>query len=741
MIQTNTKKKKRIVIAAKNTKESDNKEKEIGIDDNLNDGILTDKELRSIFNAKCQDFRIKGDDKLYQRFKYFQSKKLLIKTFDMESCSIGPLAAEAICKILPNHSNYKVLNLGGNSLYNEGAVSIAKFLAHNKSIISVDISSCMITDIGAAAIFRALFVNRSVIVLNIGSTTCVSRNSIGNVALEELKYMLIENNILSELNLSMSEICCDTMLPLSIGLSQNHFLQSLNLANNHIRSKGANQIINALMDSNISELNLSFNHIDDNIAPQMKAFLSKNLNITKIDLSGNNLTSRFMIAIASPLSKTMLTDLNVSRNPIGGKGLSAIGPSLAINKYLKILNVSGCQIDSKGFNDFCLDIIKNIGITYLNVSQNPLLDEGVSTLVEVIKVHPSLRELDLELTELTDVGAIPLFEVIPLCKTLEKLSFKNNLVHDGLKVQKYLSSAPHIQTCNLEYNDIDYKLVLAINRTLEINNHLHKENEHKKFLEKVRYHHDTSAQLLDMRADIFEEKEYIDILRKNLANAQLECETAEESKNKKIHDLEVQLDQILNDSSNYQTELRNQYEILRTQTSSVNNEVVSMQNRLKQKTEMFQMRCKDLNVVENKIIDQQQKNNSEMIDINERLDDAKRKYLDIKMMFLAAYNEAKNTNHVSSLARKSQKQGPAPALEEGEGENESDEKDVEEKVIKKKKKKKVEKNTKKKNEATGTDDKPTKSEDEKNKSSNKKKKKSEKSSKSGQSQNTKKSSV
>ena len=127
----------------------------------------------------------------------------------MESSSIGPLAAEAICKVLPNHLNFKVLNLSGNSLYNEGALSFAKFLAHNKSIISVDLSSCRISDIGAAAIFRALYINKTVIVLNIGSTTCVSRNSIGSIALEELKCMLMENNVLSELNLSMSEICCD----------------------------------------------------------------------------------------------------------------------------------------------------------------------------------------------------------------------------------------------------------------------------------------------------------------------------------------------------------------------------------------------------------------------------------------------------------------------------------------------------------------------------------------------------
>ena len=154
------------------------------------------------------------------------------------------------------------------------------------------------------------------------------------------------------------------------------------------------------------------------------------------------------------------------------------------------------------------------------------------------------------------------------------------------------------------------------------------------------------------------------------------------------------------------------------------NEVVSMQNRLKREGEIFQMHCKDLTVAESKINSTAQQNNAEMVDINERLSDAKRKYNDIKLMFLAAYNEAKNP-----APKTSQKQGPAPALEEGENEDQNESiKEKEEKIKKKKKKKKVEK----KSEGTETDD-------NKEKSSTKKKKKSEKSSKSGSTQNTTKS--
>ena len=70
MILSNAKKKKRIVIVAKSIKETKNQEKEKEIDDdNSYDGVLTDEEMRSIFNAKCQDFRLKADEKMYKSFK------------------------------------------------------------------------------------------------------------------------------------------------------------------------------------------------------------------------------------------------------------------------------------------------------------------------------------------------------------------------------------------------------------------------------------------------------------------------------------------------------------------------------------------------------------------------------------------------------------------------------------------------------------------------------------------------
>ncbi|OHT08780.1 hypothetical protein TRFO_22611 [Tritrichomonas foetus] len=633
------------------------------------DGVLDDSEMRAIFDGKCKDFKIPFSEKMYQRFKRHQNKKGLKKIFDMEACSVGPLAATAISEILPRHSHFRVVCLSGNSIGNDGAIALAKLIMNDKTIISLDISSNRIGDQGAEAIFHAMIKNRTIVLLNIGSTTGVSRNSIGKDALNQLKNMLISNNVLSELNLSMSEISCESIVPLSQGLSQNFGLKTLNLANNNIRAKGASKILSAIMKSNISDLNLSFNHIDDNISPLMKSFLSTNRSIETFDISGNNLTVRFMSAIAVPLaSDSTLKEFNISRNPIGGRGISMVGPAIAINKKLKVFKASGCQVDGNGFNEFCLDLLKNVGITSIVVSNNPILDDGVSTLVELIKVHPTLRELDLEMTELTDMGAIPLFEVIPLCKTLEKISFKNNLVHDGISVQKYLSLSPHVQECNLEYNDISYKLVLEINKTIAINNKLHKDKEHQEFLEKVQSHQDQSSLLDSIRADIIEERQMIDILKKKLEEAKADQIAAEESRAKTIKNLEDKLEAIVSDVLNMQTELRRQHEELRTKSSNKENKSTSISNRLRMETDKYQDLCKDLSLLENKHTLTSQKYNAEMADIDEQLKDAKRKYLDVKMMFIAAFNEAKNPTPVSiekkDKDKKSRKDGPAPALSE-----------------------------------------------------------------------------
>lgn len=675
MSRPGIKKKKRIVIDAANLKIKTTESQpplvqQARYEDLIQENtILSDSEMRNIFDAKCRDYKIKFDERLYKRFKNSQNKKMQYKIFEMEASAVGPKTADVITQILQNHLHFKVICLSGNSLFDDGALSIAKFIAQNKNIISVDVSSCRIRDFGSAAIFKAMSINRTVIFLNIGSTTCVSRNSLGQLAIEELKDMLMANTVLSELDLSMSEISCEMMPLFSQGLSFNTTLQVLNMADNNIRAKGAVKLLHAIIKSNIKELNLSNNHIDDNVSIQLKSFLEKNKMIENLDLSGNKLTSKFINAISSPLSyETSLISLNLARNPISNVGALTLGRSISNNPRLEYLNISGCLIESNGFNEFCEEIQKNVAIKSIIASFNPILDEGLESLIELLKVHPTIQELDLEKTDLTDAGAIPLFNVIPECKTLQKLSFRSNIISDGLTIQKILVQSPHIRECDLNYNDISYKINREISKVIALNNKIEKEKRHELLIQKAKANPQMTQELKNARSDIIEEKQMIEILDKKLDEAHSDCIVAAQKRDESRVNFEQ--DSIEGNDLKNKTMMQYQNELEEIKAKKRRKDEES--SILSRKQNDYEQQIGNLNIqlstIETKIKAKQQQNISEMVDLDEQLANAIRKYNDFRMILISAYDLAKNPPPPPPIKidEESNKDGPAPALEKGE---------------------------------------------------------------------------
>ena len=167
--------------------------------------VLSDDELHEIFMAKCQDYKLTPTPKSYARFKKHQTNSKQ-KTFSMISSSLGPLSASIVANIIFLHPNFKVISLSGNNFGNSGAEYIAELIRQTKTIISLDISSNSITDQGGAAIFNALQTNKTIVSLAVGSTSGVSRNSFGINTIKEMALMMSKNYVLSELNLSLTEI-------------------------------------------------------------------------------------------------------------------------------------------------------------------------------------------------------------------------------------------------------------------------------------------------------------------------------------------------------------------------------------------------------------------------------------------------------------------------------------------------------------------------------------------------------
>jgi len=503
------------------------------------DSVLSTEELLAICISKCQDFGIEFNEKIFERFRKKQIENVQYKVFDMQNCSLGMLSGKIVAQTLFNHNHFKVLYLGGNNIGDEGAKFFAQLLYLSNSLVTVDLSSNSISSKGCGYLFQALQRNKTLISLNIGSSSGVNRNSLGPESIKELSRMLSINKVLIELNLSMAEITPDYCNTIKTGLSQNTTLSVLNLSNNNIQTQGAASILESLQYSNLSELDLSHNHIMDDSAPHFSQMLLNNRTLKVLKISHNMLSSKFFASISKALAQDkILTSLNISKNPITTKGLVSVGYALALSTSLVILIAQACKIDSNGFSEFAEFLGKNHGLATLQLNNNPIRDDGAKYLASAIANQTGLKELDLSFCEIGDKGCNALCNSIKSSTKVEKLFMKNNLIKIGGPILQMISSNSNIRELVVEFNDIDYKTLCEIQRITNVNEKKWNDEKQVRLFSTIGNQSILEERLLSVRKDIIKTREDIEDLTYLLKQVKIDIIEVEERKCRIIKELE-----------------------------------------------------------------------------------------------------------------------------------------------------------------------------------------------------------
>jgi hypothetical protein len=271
----------------------------------------------------------------------------------------------------------------------------------------------------------------------------------------------------------------------------------------------------------IRKFNLSATPLNDDIAPHFESVLSTNETIEVLDLSGNNLRNKFCAAIAGPLATApTLRELNLSRNPIGGRGIWVLGRPLRLRENgFTVLNVRGCQIEPQGFREFCREIASNVTLERLFPAHNPIQDIGRVYRGEVLEAHPALKEIDLEPTEISDKTSEAIFPAIGKSKTVTKIKVKNNLVHEGIIIHKAILANRKLRQCIVDLNAIEYKVIVEIDRAIEMNVRNWRDGQNKRVAQQLSQGDGMHGQLSVLRESLAEQREAITTLTAELKQA------------------------------------------------------------------------------------------------------------------------------------------------------------------------------------------------------------------------------
>lgn len=629
------------------TEEQEKKEIQAQDDDEISNAsssvysndYLTDDELRRIFETKCQDSRTKFSDQLLQRFIKHYRKRESVKLFSFPGSGIGPQCSHVIYKIFMQHSNFRILNLSGNAIGKEGAKHIAHLILQSPYLISIDVSSCSLDDESCSLLFNALAYNNSIVYFNISSVSGVTRNSFGESSIELFKLMLERNRVLSELNVSQTEIPPFSIQSIAAGLEKNKTLEILNMSNNNFRSSGSVHIINALKKTHIKELIFSNNHIKDDCAPHFSNYIQGNKYLKKLDISSNDFTHKFVNSLAEALiNNQVLEDINISKNAITGRAMGTLGTALASNLTIKKVNISGCQIDSNGFSEFSVRFAKNTNVEVFIAHNNPIQDKGMETFAHVIENHQSLREIDFEFCEITDAITKTLFDAIGKSK-IAVVNVKNNLIHDGEAVQRAIGSNKGLLSINFDYNDIDYKTSNDINRLLTNNVKAMKEAKEGNYQNVVQNLRNVLNELHDTREKIIEERRYGSLLKEQLAEATNQHKERGESKAKNVADLTNKLAQVTNELQKFMDESRMNVDQMQNESANIESSVQKLDSQFKNESDTYKTVSKALSELEARIDGANMQFNMDVQLLKVTREDLKKRYLDAQFAIKKRFEE------------------------------------------------------------------------------------------------------
>ena len=318
-------------------------------------------------------------------------------------------------KTVPPFSSLLFINMKNNKIgmYNIKTInSVEYFLTHfiemSSMVIAIKLSNCYITHSMAnklasamnkitdlrlfelsiskiqesdfKLISRPLKSTKSLISVIIKSIDCVNEGTT-----EEIISIIAKNNDIDHLEISDSNMKQNMMMNIAKSMENLRVLKQVNLHNNIL----THEAIAVILRDKYLLRQLNFSHCKLQETQILKICLTlRNMKLTGINLSYNNITNKAAEALASLLCNQSITHIEMANCNLQEEGISCIINALK-HKSLKHLNLSGNRITDFSAANISAIFHNNPNITSLDLSNCSLEDIGIVEILTSLKQHAS----------------------------------------------------------------------------------------------------------------------------------------------------------------------------------------------------------------------------------------------------------------------------------------------------------------------------------------------------------------
>lgn len=519
-----------------------------------NSNPITFEKASEIYKMKCQDLNLKPNQTAEKRFVEQFMNSIFPKSMRFSGLGLGPTCITHICKILLKNPQFVYLDLSMNRLREEGATILKMYLQLNPPIIFLNLKSNSIGITGTSSIFKSLEKNIHLTSLDLGAVDGIDRNRLGTPGCKAVGNMLLRNQTLSNLNLSMCGVTADGCSYIGQALTQNTSLFSLDLTANRFGSTGANALFKE--DGSfgcIETLLLSRNAIGNEASKSICRQMILSNSIRSLDLSNNELSKPFLENLYSAFQEgTKISRLSLSKNKFGPECAEYLQLIIRDFPSLTYLDLSLNNLKDEGLILIAQGLKQNTTMNSIDLSETGMSDKSGIEFAHVISVHPSLQKLYLAENSLSDESGIEIANALCGNITLVVLSLSNNELRDdsAYALLDTLSVNSTISDLNVDYNDFGPNAYVDLSKKIEEHKRILNSNVADLAMKKIDW-------LKEEEGRLFQYNEDIKDMQKEISSALNEFDTKEDElkelcslKEKEIDEMNEQYEEIMKKHDN-----------------------------------------------------------------------------------------------------------------------------------------------------------------------------------------------
>ena len=398
----------------------------------LSNNVITDDVVHNVANLikkhqsikylklqSCQ-FHYEGIRKITE----VMVKKTCLHCIDLSDNAISNQNAVLIASVIVNNTNLQKLNFSNCKLQIAGCQQVFQAIAKITSLVYLDLSSNLFTDVETDSFALMIYQNSGLEYLNI-SRCCDKPKDF-----EKVTGSLVTLKSLNYLDLSYNAINITSADNIATIISNNVFLEDLNLSRCEVRKSAFLKIIIALQNNHdLKYLYFNSNSVGYEEATGIAMVISNNPILETVNLSNSNLTEKEMKIILSSLrNHTLLKHFDISSNTITDHVVNEIADVIDSNTQLTYLNISDSDIQEYGILKIFKAAQRINTLKCIKMSNRTISDRAARDIADAISVNCMMEELVFTNNDFHETGIALVFGVLKKAHTLKSLTVASNKV-------------------------------------------------------------------------------------------------------------------------------------------------------------------------------------------------------------------------------------------------------------------------------------------------------------------------